>query len=363
MSFRILISFVFASFVYLLAEINARPKGVIDRYKTDINSAPIVLNPNVIREMKEYKLKVLKLKILREINLTAPPMVQTPVRVPRNFLKLFNKTVDEIEYDDNEELIEDPINDDFDCVVGNDTECTRFEFELAGENRTINSIHIWFQKITPNESLHISVRLCSSMDIDDQNCTSNEILQEVKTDLGWTSFEISPKLLSQYQNKYRFCSVEAYGTNFEIQGNRQPFLVATLNAAAERKRRSTRTAPNKICTNQCCKIDFYISFKEIGWNFVVYPEGFYANMCYGKCSNEDQNAFPSHYHRILNLALTNKTSTAENKEPVWTPCCSPTELKPLEMIYKASNDTTTNSTHTLVHHEIPNMIAESCGCW
>ncbi|GFS31383.1 TGF_BETA_2 domain-containing protein, partial [Nephila pilipes] len=145
----------------------------------------------------------------------------------------------------------------------------------------------------------------------------------------------------------------------EESGDQKPFIVANLNpAAAERKRRSTNNGSDKNCT--CCLVDFYVSFKELDWPWVVAPLGFNANMCYGKC-NYQLNSYPSHYHRMLSTILNNKTTSVENKEDLWTPCCSPTKLKPLDMIYVASNTTNTNS--SFIFHKIPDMITESCGCW
>ncbi|GFY62741.1 TGF_BETA_2 domain-containing protein [Trichonephila inaurata madagascariensis] len=347
--------FLLASVLILLSsQANSRSQ---DESK-DEGARLIVPDPDVSRKMKQYKTEFIKSKILSEVNMVEPPVITTPVHVPQHLLNLLlQKEVEEFSMEDGEKLIVYPLNDNTTC--NNDTHCARYQFQFSPGNKQISSMYIWIQKKI--KSLPMDVVICFSNSLqDDQICENREKLYDVKYESEWSIFEFPFRLFTDTGSDTLFCTVEIFGLSIQEYEDK-PFIVANLNPAeAERKRRSITTNANKNCT--CCLVDFYVSFKELDWPWVVAPLGFNANMCYGKC-NYQLNSYPSHYHRMLSTILNNKTTSVENKEELWTPCCSPTKLKPLDMIYVASNSTNTNSSSSFIFHKIPDMITESCGCW
>ena len=64
-----------------------------------------------------------------------------------------------------------------------------------------------------------------------------------------------------------------------------PFVQLQTSEAKDRSRRNVEQ-----CTEQsthCCKESFYVSFKDFGWdNWIVSPEGYWANYCRGSCDGE-----------------------------------------------------------------------------
>ncbi|GBL95729.1 hypothetical protein AVEN_676-1 [Araneus ventricosus] len=350
--------FLSAWLLLLSSEVSTRPQAA---NKPDAVAKSVIPDPAITRKMKEYKTEVIKSRILNEVNLPEPPVIMAPVHIPQHLLNLLiEKEVKEFTLGEGENLIAYPFNDNTSCR--NETLCARYEFKLSPDSKPMSSMHVWVQKKIKSMPLEVTVCLSTSFqEAEEQDCEYQEKLFEVKTEKGWSVFELPYKFFMEPRSESLFCAVEISGSTTQINGDQKPFIVANLNpAASERKRRSTANDANKNCT--CCLVDFYVSFKELDWPWVVAPLGFNANMCYGKC-NYQLNSYPSHYHRMLSTILNNKTTSIENKEDLWTPCCSPTKLKPLDMIYVASNNTNTNTSSSFIYHKIPNMITESCGCW
>ncbi|GFQ96135.1 TGF_BETA_2 domain-containing protein [Trichonephila clavata] len=202
---------------------------------------------------------------------------------------------------------------------------------------------------------------CFSSMQEDQPCENQEQLLEVKNDSAWSAFELPLEFLTNSGSDPLFCTVEILGLSKQDYGDQNPVIVANLNSVAvKRVRRNTKNDSKKNCT--CCLLDYYISFKELGWSWIVAPLGFNANMCYGKCDYE-LDSYPSNYHRMMSKILFNKASSDDNSDNLWTPHCSPTKLRPLYVVYITSDSPNKNSSSPYVHHIIPDMITESCGCF
>lgn len=93
------------------------------------------------------------------------------------------------------------------------------------------------------------------------------------------------------------------------------------------------------------------------------------------------SSFPSYYYRYLSLLtilivivldygvskfirvklfylfqkLLNKNGNTIHRKNEIVPCCSPTQLSPIQLLYVDSNNTITQKT-------LPNMVVEACGC-
>lgn len=52
--------------------------------------------------------------------------------------------------------------------------------------------------------------------------------------------------------------------------------------------------------------------------------------------------------------LTNTGNVVQRKSEI-VPCCSPTQLAPIQLLYIDTNNTITQKT-------LPNMVVEACGC-
>nr|XP_020460638.1 nodal homolog [Monopterus albus] len=100
----------------------------------------------------------------------------------------------------------------------------------------------------------------------------------------------------------------------------------------------------------CHRVDLHVDFNHIGWgSLIIFPKRYNAYRCEGSCPGplgEDQN--PTNHAYIQSLLKFH------HPERVVSPCCAPTKMSPLSMLYYE------NGEMLLRHHE--DMIVDECGC-
>ncbi|XP_075046937.1 protein DVR-1-like [Mixophyes fleayi] len=130
-------------------------------------------------------------------------------------------------------------------------------------------------------------------------------------------------------------------------------LTVTLNplqCKKSRKKRSYGKLPF-IASNICKKRRLYIEFRDVGWqNWIVAPRGYLANYCYGECPYPLTEVLNGSNHAILQTL-----SHSFEPEYVPLPCCVPTKMSPISMLFYDNNDNV-----VLRHYE--NMAVDECGC-
>uniref|UniRef100_A0A8C6SZT1 Inhibin subunit beta Aa n=1 Tax=Neogobius melanostomus TaxID=47308 RepID=A0A8C6SZT1_9GOBI len=137
----------------------------------------------------------------------------------------------------------------------------------------------------------------------------------------------------------------------------RPFLMAVVRQddPAESKRRKKRGLECDGKVRVCCKRQFYVNFKDIGWNdWIIAPNGYHANYCEGDC--------PSHVASITGSSLSfHSTVIGHYRMRGYSPfqnlrsCCVPTRLRAMSMLYY-------NEEQKIIKKDIQNMIVEECGC-
>ncbi|KAL2097403.1 hypothetical protein ACEWY4_006610 [Coilia grayii] len=142
----------------------------------------------------------------------------------------------------------------------------------------------------------------------------------------------------------------------ERDQSHRPFLMVVLRPGDEHPhRRSKRGLECDGKIRVCCKKQFYVNFKDIGWNdWIIAPPGYHANYCEGDC--------PSHVASITGSSLSFH-STVINHYRIrgYSPftniksCCVPTRLRAMSMLYY-------NEEQKVIKKDIQNMIVEECGC-
>ena len=107
---------------------------------------------------------------------------------------------------------------------------------------------------------------------------------------------------------------------------------------------------NSHVRNLCSRRKMEVDFNEIGWGkWIVYPRKFNSYQCAGKCTN------PLSYHlKPTNHAILQGIMRTIHKDKVERPCCTPTSLSPLTMLYYEYGEI------LLRHHK--DMVVDSCGC-
>ncbi|XP_059182929.1 inhibin subunit beta Aa [Centropristis striata] len=137
----------------------------------------------------------------------------------------------------------------------------------------------------------------------------------------------------------------------------RPFLMAVVRpedgGEARRRRKRGLECDGKV--RVCCKRQFYVNFKDIGWNdWIIAPPGYHANYCEGEC--------PSHVASITGSTLSfHSTVISHYRMRGYSPfqnlrsCCVPTRLRAMSMLYY-------NEEQKIIKKDIQNMIVEECGC-
>ncbi|KAF0028636.1 hypothetical protein F2P81_019723 [Scophthalmus maximus] len=152
-------------------------------------------------------------------------------------------------------------------------------------------------------------------------------------------------------------SSEATQRSNQREQSHRPFLMAVVRqgdgADARRRRKRGLECDGKV--RVCCKRQFYVNFKDIGWNdWIIAPPGYHANYCEGDC--------PSHVASITGSTLSfHSTVISHYRMRGYSPfqnlrsCCVPTRLRAMSMLYY-------NEEQKIIKKDIQNMIVDECGC-
>ncbi|XP_075069142.1 bone morphogenetic protein 6 [Mixophyes fleayi] len=159
--------------------------------------------------------------------------------------------------------------------------------------------------------------------------------------------------------------------------DKQPFMVAFFKASevhlrTARSATSKRKNPNRNRYSQsqdvsrvssvidynssdlktaCRKHELYVSFQDLGWqDWIIAPKGYAANYCGGECS------FPLNAHmNATNHAIVQTLVHLMNPEYVPKPCCAPTKLNAISVLYFDDNS-------NVILKKYRNMVVRACGC-
>ncbi|PSN39274.1 hypothetical protein C0J52_14636 [Blattella germanica] len=105
-------------------------------------------------------------------------------------------------------------------------------------------------------------------------------------------------------------------------------------------------------SGECQRYELVVDFERIGWSdWIIAPSNYTAYHCKGHCNFPlGQSLRPTNHATVQ--SIVNKFDLAPGVEK---PCCVPTTLKSLKILYYDNND-------SIVLRSYEDMIAESCGC-
>ncbi|NWH41421.1 INHBC protein, partial [Chloropsis hardwickii] len=178
---------------------------------------------------------------------------------------------------------------------------------------------------------------------------------------GWRSLPLLPALQSFFEGQSRSLRLELEsrggGSDVTAQVNaswsHQPFLVAKAKVREPEHRVAKRSLRCSQNSNLCCRKDFYVDFRDIGWNdWIIKPEGYQINYCVGQCPLHVAGSpgMASSFHTaVFNLVKANNIEASGHS------CCVPTRRRPLSVLYFDRNS-------NIVKTDIPDMIVDACGC-
>ncbi|XP_077411555.1 inhibin subunit beta Ab [Vanacampus margaritifer] len=134
----------------------------------------------------------------------------------------------------------------------------------------------------------------------------------------------------------------------------RPFLMVALRGGEDAaRRRSARSLECDGKTRTCCKRQFYVSFKDIGWSdWIIAPSGYHANYCQGDCPEHAASVGGSFHAAVINQYRMRGSGALRGVKS----CCVPTRLRAMSMLYF-------DDEQMIVKKDIRDMIVEQCGCW
>ncbi|XP_029155744.1 bone morphogenetic protein 4 [Nylanderia fulva] len=244
----------------------------------------------------------------------------------------------------------------FPVTVSHDTEedvtvdHASLRFLLQGDHRRPRDLEVLVYIRTP-----ISQRLL----------LRHKISQRHTTDSRWLELDFTEAAASWLER-----NLDNYGLELEFlhdgRPTRRDISYTTLNVfiafeSGGRRKRSTlkelmplhkgRRSKCKGDNNKkCCRHELTVMFKDLeGFEFIVYPKGFDAGYCKGRCPPRYN---PAHHHALLQSLLWK-----EDRKRVPKPCCAPSKLDQLRIVYFDEND----STHLKVSYWKSIQVLE-CAC-
>ncbi|CAF87709.1 unnamed protein product, partial [Tetraodon nigroviridis] len=186
--------------------------------------------------------------------------------------------------------------------------------------------------------------------------------------------------------------------------NKQPFMVAFFradgarfrsvrSAHGHRGRHSKSSKPQRtvqdairaveaakenlgLSKEGCKKHELYVSFRDLGWqDWIIAPEGYAAYYCDGECAFPLNSYMNATNHAIVQTlvgfcrnpperpALSRPLKNASfqkqvhfiNPETVPKPCCTPTQLHSISVLYF-------DDSSNVILKKYRNMVVRACGC-
>ncbi|KAM9365348.1 inhibin beta B chain [Pholidichthys leucotaenia] len=194
-------------------------------------------------------------------------------------------------------------------------------------------------------------------------------LVEKRVDLkrsGWHTFPLSEAVRAVFGKGSRRQDLEVHCDGCETQGvvpvlvdpgdpSHRPFLVVRARQLDGKHRiRKRGLECDGTSGGLCCRQQFYIDFRLIGWNdWIIAPAGYYGNYCEGSCpaymAGVPSSASSFHTAVVNQYRMRGMSPGSVNS------CCIPTKLSTMSMLYF-------DDEYNIVKRDVPNMIVEECGC-
>ncbi|XP_049585108.1 inhibin beta B chain isoform X2 [Syngnathus scovelli] len=180
---------------------------------------------------------------------------------------------------------------------------------------------------------------------------------------GWHTFPLLEAVRAVFGKGSRRQNLEVHCEGCEMAGvapvlvdpgdpSHRPFLVVRARQVDGKHRiRKRGLECDGTSGGLCCRQQFYIDFRLIGWNdWIIAPAGYYGNYCEGSCPAYMPGSAASFHTAVVNQYRMRGI----NPGPV-NSCCIPTKLSTMSMLYF-------DDEYNIVKRDVPNMIVEECGC-
>ncbi|XP_005745770.1 inhibin beta B chain-like [Pundamilia nyererei] len=199
--------------------------------------------------------------------------------------------------------------------------------------------------------------------------TGRWVLVEKRVDLkrsGWHTFPLSEAVRAVFGKGSRRQDLEIHCEDCETAGvapvlvdpgdpSHRPFLVVRARQLDGKHRIRKRGLDcDGTSGGLCCRQQFYIDFRLIGWNdWIIAPAGYYGNYCEGSCpaymAGVPGSASSFHTAVVNQYRMRGMSPGSVNS------CCIPTKLSTMSLLYF-------DDEYNIIKRDVPNMIVDECGC-
>ncbi|NXB81381.1 INHBC protein, partial [Donacobius atricapilla] len=234
----------------------------------------------------------------------------------------------------------------------------RFSQEVAGSAEILQATLYLFWAAPGRGAQPVTVRLLQPDPAGSNMTVASETRLEVQRS-GWTTLDVGAAVRSLFGQETSRLTVqlevpEDWGSPLPSNHSDSHWPFVVTQAQARKPHRVHRRGVDcGADSRMCCRQEFFVDFKEIGWeDWIIQPEGYHMNYCAGLC--------PLHMAGIPGLAASfhtavlNRIKAASAAAAVGS-CCVPTQRRPLSLLYYDRDS-------NIVKTDIPDMIVDSCGC-
>lgn len=258
-------------------------------------------------------------------------------------------------------------------TAGDTLNTMTFDISKEGDSLSVvEQANVWiFLKVSKGNRAKGKVMLQLHHD-DEEDCVSEKMVDTRRS--GWHTLGVSRSIQTLLDSGRSSLGLRVsclrcteagaspilVPTNSEQAGERdqshRPFLMVVLQTQEEvTQRRVKRGLECDGKIRVCCKRQFYVNFRDIGWNdWIIAPSGYHANYCEGDCPNHMASisgSSLSFHSTVINHYRMRGYSPFQNIKS----CCVPTRLRAMSMLYY-------NEEQKIIKKDIQNMIVEECGC-
>ncbi|XP_005901756.2 inhibin beta C chain [Bos mutus] len=240
---------------------------------------------------------------------------------------------------------------------------TRLDFHFssdssAGGLEVQQASLMFFVQLPPNTTCPLKVRVLELSPHDTNLTSATQHLLQVD-DTGWHQLLLGPEAQTAYSQGHLALELAPEGqvdwSPVVLAGAaHRPFVTARVRVRGQHRVRR-RGIDCQGRSKMCCRQEFFVDFREIGWHdWIIQPEGYAMNFCTGQCPLHVAGMpgiAASFYTSVLNLLKVNTAAGTTRGSS----CCVPTVQRPLSLLYYDRDS-------NIVKTDIPDMVVEACGC-
>ncbi|XP_075863544.1 inhibin beta C chain [Microcebus murinus] len=239
---------------------------------------------------------------------------------------------------------------------------TRLDFHFsdttAGGMEVQQASLMFFVQLPLNTTWTLKVRVLV-LGLHGTNLTlANQHLLEVDAS-GWHQLLLGPEAQAAYSQGHLTLELVPEGQVAQSPvilagAAHRPFVTVQVRVGGKHRVRR-RGIDCQGGSRMCCRQEFFVDFREIGWHdWIIQPEGYAMNFCTGQCPLHvaGMPGIAASFHTsVLNLLKANTAAGTAGGGS----CCVPTARRPLSLLYYDRDS-------NIVKTDIPDMVVDACGC-